>query len=196
MNPPQLSDREFQAAFFRTHGAHPLSGSVLDVARDGWTTAGIETVESLSYWALDNDTHLGRPDISLGDDRDERMQMVYFALEGVGNRFMKRGGLVDQVALPWLAVAAGANSWSAHAAVGWLAISTLHGVSTTDREQTALTAWRRTGPGPYAALAYAAGLTPDEALTRRRSRTWDPESLTVLAALRGYLIPPSLLEQM
>lgn len=128
-----------------------------------------------------------------GTDRDEDgvWSNRYVATElllSVARGYTESGTLTEAQMVGWLALIAGASSYEAGhdmaSRVGALRL----GVDT--HPNAWWLPWAQM-PGDAGALAWAAGLSADEAWERQHAGTLMRQDLLVLATLRGWMFPPS-----
>lgn len=143
------------------------------LTRAGWTGQFVVDLQELTRLAIEHDTDICHTDTRIGPTLEST---VYHLLAMRAERWHPRR-LPPQVALGWLTIAAFEPMHP---------IYVLDTVNNDDvREQ-----WTRHLGYTLGPLAYAAGLTIPEAVTRRDTGSLDLDELRLLAALRGYPIPP------
>ena len=154
---------------------------------------GLRLVEALADWALETGTGISRHDddpvyalLGLPRIRPVEARDIAGDLLTAWLRLDRQFKGLDLDAAPWIAVMAGAPNR--------LLLKAVQDVATSDPGYPApefRTAWQKLGPAGL--MAFAAGLSLDEAQQRAAAGTLDADGLAVLAGLRGWRFPPQVL---
>jgi hypothetical protein len=163
-----------------------------DARQEGWTGPMVDEVDTWVRWALDHRTGLAEAAEQTrgpGEDIVRAAQWLVrtlwrLAVLGTGTGGTEATGnlappLPAEVVRPWFEVLIAAPETQAYGQIG--------GLLTATNKRADFLPWLALGT--YGPMAYAAGLTHQEAATHVEAGTGDLTAWRLLAALRGYLFP-------
>jgi hypothetical protein len=168
-------------AWTEVTGWVPNNGTLNSLLAAGWTVEHIHRVHRLAQHARACQTgvHLAEPGSTILKTASWLTEIARFA--------MSRTDLDIEEMLEWLTVLVASPDPNVAMAFQRLYRTDARtGGPSTDPAATVLRMWRTQLPRQIAPLAWAAGLTPEEAGLRHRTTGLPETELRMLASLRGY----------